>query len=149
MLCYPHSSAIRSNGSISNSSTRVILSFFLDILSFFKSRYYLRETPFHQLKLVLVLLFRRDCARFVSTSPFDSPSDMVNVFKGVTALRRSRSFRSCGTSTGRESSGFPVIMWEPQGSFQQKRSSWILRSNKRGDAIHPPILMGGLLATTR
>ena len=56
-----------------------------------------------------------------------SPSELVKVFKGVTAFGLFRSFRSYGTNTGGESSGLPVILRERLGVSPLRRSRCILK----------------------
>ena len=85
---------------------------------------------------------------FVSATPFDSPTGIVKVFKGVTALKLFKKFPELRNKHWRVNSGLPAIIWEPRGMSPLRRFRSTLRSREGLDAIHPPIKIGGLLATT-
>ena len=84
---------------------------------------------------------------FISTTPFESPTGIVKVFKGVTVVRLFKISLSLGTSIGRENFGLLAIMWGRLGMSQRRRFKNTSRSREGLYAIHPPIKMGGLLAT--
>jgi len=74
---------------------------------------------------------------------------MVKVFKGVTALRLFKKFPELRNKYLKGKLWSPSYYVGTAGHVSAETiQMYILRSKKRVDAIHPPLKMGGLLATT-
>ena len=84
---------------------------------------------------------------FISTTSFESPTGIVKVLKGVTALRLFKKFPGIRGRYWKGNFSPLVIMWGRLGMSQRRRFKNTSRSREGLYAIHPPIKRGGLLAT--
>jgi len=83
---------------------------------------------------------------FVSASPFDSPTEIVKVFKGVTALRLFKKFPELTNQFWKGKLWSPSYYVGTAGHVSPETISDTSKNKPRKNAIHHLNKLGGLLA---